>query len=151
MNIPVFASALQRQATRSGRRRALISLTPLIDVVFILLVFFMLASSFQDWRAIELDAPDLAGAAGAPMEDTLLVEVRPDGLRLSSVPVSLSVLVSSVGRRLTRQPDVRVLVKPVPGVVLQEMVRVLDALARAGVTDMSLISDPDRRVSIRAL
>ena len=32
----------------------LISLTPLIDVVFILLVFFMLASSFLDWRSIDL-------------------------------------------------------------------------------------------------
>ena len=30
-----------------------ISLTPLIDVVFILLIFFMLASSFLDWRAVD--------------------------------------------------------------------------------------------------
>ena len=42
---------------RASRRRALIGLTPLIDVVFILLVFFMLASSFLDWRAIDLTAP----------------------------------------------------------------------------------------------
>ena len=52
-------------ATAPSRRR-LISLTPLIDVVFILLIFFMLASSFLDWRAIGLDAPAdaTAGAAG---------------------------------------------------------------------------------------
>ena len=151
MDTTVFASALQRRAARSGRQRALISLTPLIDVVFILLVFFMLASSFQDWRTIELDAPERAGTAGAPMEGALLVEIRPDGLRLSAEPVSLDTLVSNVGRRVAEQPDVRVLVKPVPGVVLQEMVRVLDALAAAGVTEMSLVSDPDRRVSSRAL
>ncbi|OOC09384.1 ExbD/TolR family protein, partial [Thioalkalivibrio halophilus] len=42
--------------TGRPRRRNLISLTPLIDVVFILLVFFMLASSFLDWRAVELEA-----------------------------------------------------------------------------------------------
>lgn len=142
---------MQRLATRSGRKRPLISLTPLIDVVFILLVFFMLASSFQVWRAIELDAPHGAGAAGAPMEDVLLVEVRPDGLRLSSKPVSLDALVSGVGRRVTRQPDVRVLVKPVADVVLQDMVRVIDALAAAGVTEISLVSDLDRRVSSRVL
>ena len=32
----------------------MITLTPLIDVVFILLIFFMLASSFIDWRALDL-------------------------------------------------------------------------------------------------
>ncbi|MBO8087018.1 MAG: biopolymer transporter ExbD, partial [Marichromatium sp.] len=37
-------------------RRNPISLTPLIDVVFILLLFFMLASHFDQWRALALDA-----------------------------------------------------------------------------------------------
>lgn len=149
---PVFASALPQPAAGTGRRRrASISLTPLIDVVFILLVFFMLASSFQDRRAIELVAPARAGAAGAPMEGALLVEVRPDGLRLSAERVSLDVLVARVGERATGRPDLRVLVKPARGVVLQETVRVLDALAAAGVTGLSLIRDPHRWTSSRAL
>ena len=46
---------------------------------------------------------------------------------------------------------IRVLVKPVGDVVLQDMVQVIDALAAAGVTEMSLVSGPDRRVSRRAL
>jgi biopolymer transport protein ExbD len=41
-----------RLAAKQPPRRAVVSLTPLIDVVFILLVFFMLASSFVKWRAI---------------------------------------------------------------------------------------------------
>src|SRR5690606_18422295 len=68
-------------AIRAARRRSTISLTPLIDVVFILLVFFMLASSFLDWRAIDLRAP--GPAAGASLEGVLYVEVRDDGLRLA--------------------------------------------------------------------
>ena len=150
MGPSVFTSALQRPATRSGRRRTLISLTPLIDVVFILLVFFMLASSLQDWRAIELVTPARAEVPGVPMEGALLIEVRPDGLRLSAEPVSLDELLDRVGRRVTGQPDVRVLVKPAHGVVLQETVRVLDALAATGVTGLSLMRDPDRRGSNRA-
>ena len=120
-------------------------------MVFILLVFFMLASSFQDWRAIELDAPERAGASSAPLEGALLVEVLPDGLRLSSESVSLDALVANAGQRVARQPDVRFLVKPVGDVVLQDMVRVIDAIAAAGVTEMSLVTDPNRRASSRAL
>jgi biopolymer transport protein ExbD len=38
------------------KRKQAISLTPLIDVVFILLLFFMLSSSFAKWQAIQLPA-----------------------------------------------------------------------------------------------
>ena len=128
----------QWQTVRSRRRRTLISLTPLVDVVFILLVFFMLASSFQDWRAISLDQSTQAGQPGTSMAGALLVEVRPDGFRLSAEPVSLDVLVARVQRRVATQPDIRVLVKPANGVALQEMVQVLDILSAVGVDNLSL-------------
>ena len=35
-----------------ARRRSLVSITPLVDVVFILLFFFMLASSFDRWQQV---------------------------------------------------------------------------------------------------
>lgn len=120
------------------RRRALISLTPLIDVVFILLVFFMLASSFLDWRAIELSASGRA-AEGASMEGALLIEIRPEGLRMSGETVSLEALGSRVAQRVSERPDQPVLVQPEPGVSLQQAVQVLDRLTVSGVTRMSLI------------
>jgi len=128
-----------RLATKRGRRRPLISLTPLIDVVFILLVFFMLASSFLDWRAINLDTP--ASAAGASMEGALLVEIRPEGLRLSGQTLSPAALSARVAERLEAEPDKRVLVKPAAGVRMQETVDVLDRLSGSGVTRLSVIRD----------
>jgi biopolymer transport protein ExbD len=124
----------------SGRRRPLISLTPLIDVVFILLIFFMLASSFLNWRAIALDAPGRA-AASPSMEGALLVEIRDDGLRLGGETVSLDRLVRRAADSLAKKPDRRVLVRPAKGVAVQEVVVVLDRLAAAGVGNMSLIRD----------
>ena len=129
--------------SRRRGRRPLISLTPLIDVVFILLVFFMLASSFLDWRSIDLTAPSPT-VAGSATEGSLLVEVRADGVRLSGAPVSLDELAARVGERLVLDADQRVLVRPAAGVPLQEVVAVLDRLADAGVVDLSLIRDPAR-------
>ena len=120
------------------RRRALIGLTPLIDVVFILLVFFMLASSFLDWHSIDL-SPPTRGAAAAPMEGALLVEIRPEGLRVSGERMSLDALGERVRQRISKRPDQRVLVQPARGVPLQDAVRVLDRLALAGVTRMALV------------
>lgn len=134
---------LPRLANSGRRRRPLISMTPLIDVVFILLIFFMLASSFLDWRAIELNAPKEA-AAGSSMEGALLIEVREDGLRLSGVAVSPDELAERVGQRLAAKPEQRVLVMPDGGVPLQAAVEVLDRLSGAGVTELSLIRSGGR-------
>jgi biopolymer transport protein ExbD len=124
-------------ASRKPRRRALISLTPLIDVVFILLVFFMLASSLIDWRSIKLDTP-VQTAAGSAMEGALLVEVRADGLRLSGRAVTLDELEAQLRAQLAAHPDRRVVVKPVAEVSLQQAVAAVDRITAAGVRDVSL-------------
>src|SRR3546814_1065083 len=80
MTAPASDSPLPTRSFTRGRRRASISLTPLIDVVFILLIFFMLASSFLDERAIEIDSP-AAALGGTSLEGALFVELRGDGLR----------------------------------------------------------------------
>lgn len=57
------------------RRRLSISLTPLIDVVFILLVFFMLASQFADWKAYELPTLSVDTTATSAVESESLSAV----------------------------------------------------------------------------
>ena len=118
------------------RRRARIGLTPLIDVVFILLVFFMLASSFLDERAIAVDAP-AAKLGGSSMEGALLVELRVDGLRLSGKRVGEAQLAAELAGHAARNPNQRVLIKPAEGVSLQRAVALLDRVLAAGLSQVS--------------
>jgi biopolymer transport protein ExbD len=125
------------------RRRARISLTPLIDVVFILLVFFMLASSFLDERAIKVGAP-AAALGGASLEGALLVELRRDGLRLAGERLALPQLMARLAEHAARDPRQRVLIKPAPGVSLQDAVTLLDRVSASGLSDVSFVRDPAR-------
>lgn len=140
--MPQTVSAARRdlRASSDSRRRTAIRLTPLIDVVFILLVFFMLASSFAEWRGIDLAAPGESGATSSA-EGAVLVEIRMEGLRLSGTPMSLDALVARIEGMTERRSDLRIVVKPARGIPLQETVRVLDRLTAAGVADLSLIRD----------
>lgn len=133
-----LASVQRPRLASNRRRRALISLTPLIDVVFILLVFFMLASSFLDWRAIDLSAPAEA-TSGSSMEGALLIEIREDGLRLSGQSLDLEDLAAQIQARVADNPEQRVLVRPAEGVTLQQAVEVLDRVAKTGVAELSLV------------
>ena len=121
------------------RRRARVSLTPLIDVVFILLVFFMLASSFVDWRSIRLTAAETGSAAAPGMVGAMLVEIRPEGVRLSGQPMAPAALAARLAARLETHPETRVLVRPAGGVEMQRVVDLLDRLSVAGIARLDLV------------
>ena len=125
------------------RPRRTIGLTPLIDVVFILLLFFMLASSFRDWRGIALPPPSSA-AQGTTWNGALLVEIQKDGLRLSGQELSLYELTARLAAYLEKAPDRRVLVSPRDGVSLQETVTVLDRIGATGARSVSLAGGRNR-------
>ncbi len=60
-----------RTLFQSSSRR--ISLTALIDVVFILLLFFMLTTSFQHWKQLELNVGSTAGTATSQQKNLVLL------------------------------------------------------------------------------
>ena len=139
--MPAMASAPpSRLANKFRRKRSLISLTPLIDVVFILLIFFMLASNFLQFRSFELSA---AGPSVSRSErpSGLVVAITPDGLRLDGRPVTLDALPAGVTQALAGTPGRSVLVRPAQGVPLQQAIEVLDVLRGAGVTSATLTRD----------
>jgi len=79
-------SAPEKLADQQARRKTIISLTPLIDVVFILLVFFMLASSFMDWRTLSLDTRAARAPAAASEATPFVVQIRGETLALNGTP-----------------------------------------------------------------
>lgn len=115
----------------AARRRRGLNLTPMIDVVFLLLVFFMLVSRFGQLDGVPLA---LAGGAapgwsGAPR----LVDVRPDGLSLNGTPREAAALIADL-RRLMPAPDAPVVLRPQDGADVQRLVAVIDLLRAAGIT-----------------
>ena len=123
------------QPRPSGR---LISLTPLIDVVFILLVFFMLASSFLDWRTVDLSVSSGVGAETS-VQRAILVSLRSDGsVAVGSEPVATQTLRSVMTEKLADDSERRVVIRSDPGVPLQRAVDTLDLVRSIGATNISL-------------
>ncbi len=128
---------MQLEST-APRRRRLVSLTPLIDVVFILLVFFMLASTFTDWRSLQLAVPGEATTPDADAPAPLVVSVGMDSLRLDGEELSLDALAAGVGEAVAEEPERSVIVRPGDDVPLQRLVTVMERLHEAGGSRVSL-------------
>jgi biopolymer transport protein ExbD len=127
------------------RRKSLpMTLVPLIDVVCVLLIFFMLATTFARWTALPLD---LGGNASVPQATvpadgvgTVLIRVAADGaLDLNGVAVTLEDLDREVAAILAERPAQPFLVGPGEGTSLQTLVDLLERLKRLGVTSAALV------------
>jgi|SRR5690606_11415145 len=119
---------------RHRRSGVNLSLTPLIDVVFMLLLFFMLSTQFSHWRTMMLDAAD-ASSTVASDEKGVELWLRDDGTAdLDGRPVGLQELGALVGAATT----VPIVVRAEGRVPLQRIVDALDALRATGVRGVSL-------------
>lgn len=108
----------------------------MIDVVFLLLVFFMLASRFGTDFALSLD---LAGNgsdtySGPPR----VVDVLPDGLLLNGVPMELTAMLLQM-KALTQAASDTIVVRPKDDVRLQRIVDVMASLEKAGYDTLVLV------------
>lgn len=117
------------------RKRRRPSLTPMIDVVFLLLVFFMLASRFGVEQVMPLP---LSGGGSAYSGPPRLVEVAADGLRLNGRPVAAEALSAALAPLMTGLDDTIVL-RGSDGATLQDVVTIADALRAAGYTTLVLV------------
>lgn len=117
--------------------RHLISLTPLIDVVFILLVFFMLASSGLDWRAVDLTISSASGDAQSP-SPALQIRLKADGsLLLGAEPMDVATLRGRMATTIAEAPKRQIVINSEPGVRLQRAVDTLDLLKAEGAGNVS--------------
>jgi biopolymer transport protein ExbD len=118
-----------------SRPRRPLGLTPLIDVVFLLVIFFMLASRFGDEGKLVLDVVAAAPAASEVAQASRRIDIDASGaLRLQGE----SVAKEELERALALHPERPVLVLPAGDAPLQSIVTVLEIVGAAGVTRAAL-------------
>ncbi|MFH5806767.1 ExbD/TolR family protein [Alienimonas sp. DA493] len=125
-----------------------LNLTPLVDVLFLLLIFFLVGTRFtQNENSFEIDLPT-AAAAPEPMTgqpDELVVNVGPEGqLTLLGEPLSIERLRERLAEFAEVYPDQVVVVRGDASGAYQHVVTVMDAVNQAGLTNLSLAVDPVR-------
>lgn len=119
-----------------NRPRRKPSLTPMIDVVFLLLVFFMLASRFGIEQVIPLPMTGQGGAgySGPPR----IVDITPEAVRLNGAETPETALAAAL-TPLTTKPTDTIVLRGRDGADVQRIVDVAEALNTAGFTALVLV------------
>ncbi|MBN2346893.1 MAG: biopolymer transporter ExbD [Candidatus Aminicenantes bacterium] len=125
------------------RRKAAITITPLIDVIFMLLLFFMITSTFLEQPGIKLELPAArAEPVPEPQEYVLSVDRR-GTLFLNRQAVALEGLEAEIRRALPKMKDAALVLKADREVSHGLVVRLMDLAKRGGVKKLIIGTKPE--------
>ena len=116
-----------------------ISLTPIIDVVFILLIFFMLATNFQSFNKTEIEISNEAASVSQSDKKIFLIEFNKDSeFKLNGTIASLDSIKSDIISSKNNGDDLVVITKPLKGADVQLVLSVLANLKSSNIENVTL-------------
>lgn len=115
-----------------------LDIAPLIDIVFLLLVFFMLTSTFLVPEAIELELPESSSATVTDITP-ITVALNPSGeLALNGEPIELNALRMAIGPLISDNEEAAINLKSDAHTEVQQLLKVMDEIRAAGGNNIAL-------------
>jgi biopolymer transport protein TolR len=127
---------------RDNEALSQINVTPLVDVMLVLLVIFMVTAPILH-QGINVSLPRVAGGALSGEEVQLVVTVAPQGkIYLNDTPLATPELLGKLQAILREQPDRTVYLRADASVPYGEVMRVIAAIREAGVQRLGMVTEP---------
>jgi biopolymer transport protein ExbD len=126
------------------RRKVVINITSLIDVIFMLLLFFMITSTFLEQPGIKLELPSARATAQAEPQEYVLTVDRKGALFLNRRPLTLGELEATLRQALPRMKDGALVLKADQEITHGLVVQVMDLAKRGGVKKLIIGTKPEQ-------
>jgi biopolymer transport protein ExbD len=119
---------------RKRKSIEVIDMIPMIDMVFLLLIFFALTSTFEIQRVMEMNLPKAATGERLQKEQTLTLHIKDDNqLLLENTPVALQNLQSALSEVVHKSAGVTLVIKGDAQVPHGKVVEIMDITNASGV------------------
>ena len=119
-----------------------VNLTPLIDVVFLLLIFFMVSTTFEHQSRIQIELPEATATASKPEDESLEIIIDSQGRYFIGerqvVNTTLKTLKGAIRKTLGEREDIPVIIRADASTPHQAVIRALDATSQLGLIHISL-------------
>ncbi|HHJ38138.1 MAG: biopolymer transporter ExbD [Methylothermaceae bacteria B42] len=130
---------MKRRFSRSDdQETGEINLTPMLDIVFIMLIFFIVTTSFVKEAGIEVNRPS-AQTAQRKERGNIVIAIKPNGeIWIDKRPVDIRSVRAVVARLRAENPLGTVIIAADRDAKVNILTRVMDQVRLAGVTDMAI-------------
>ncbi|MCB1662425.1 MAG: biopolymer transporter ExbD [Pseudomonadales bacterium] len=131
---------MRRHSARAEEEQS-IDLTPMLDVVFIMLIFFIVTASFIKETGIEVNRPD-ALTAESKKNASILVAVNANSeIWIDKRRIDVRAVRSNIERLRAENPEGAVVIQADEKATAETVIKVMDAAREAGVYDVSLATE----------
>lgn len=124
-----------------------VQMAPLIDCVFLLLIFFLVATTLKKIdEELPLTLPDAKATLEVQQpDDWLVVSVDQEGeFYLDGTPIAIDMLQNDIRARARANPDVKVRVDADSGVAFQRVMEILDLLRFEKISNIGINTRQDK-------
>mgnify|MGYP000903581037 FL=1 len=128
---------------RRKRKEMGIEMGPLMDIVFILLIFFVVTSSFTRETGVDVTKPQAQSASQLEKENILIAITREGTIHIHERQVDMASLQDILKQTLAKTPDREAVVIADKGAVTGTLVQVIDACNLSGVKKVSIAAQSD--------
>ena len=132
-------------AASATRRRGIIAeinVTPLVDIMLVLLIIFMLTAHLIAKQAIEIELPRASQSTALP-PTTLAIALKADGaIFLNDKPTTAAALREAIKAAVARDPKTQAIIAGDKRVSHGRVVWVLDTVKSLGITQFAIQIDP---------
>ena len=121
-----------------------INLTPMLDVVFIMLIFFIVTASFIKEAGIDVNRPDAPVTESQPEDANILVVIDAnDDIFIDRRLIDPRAVRANIERLHSENPQGSVVIQPSVRSTNKMLVAVMDASREAGVFSISIADNPN--------
>lgn len=118
-----------------------VNVSPLIDMVFILLIFFVITTNFNRQTGVDVSRPKARSAVYQGQKAVLIGISREGSVHVFGRQVGIERLKYLVAQEVEKNPDVSVVIVSDRNAVLGKAVEVMDQCALAGAKRVSIAAD----------
>ncbi|MCZ6831634.1 MAG: biopolymer transporter ExbD [Gammaproteobacteria bacterium] len=129
---------MRGQKLKVPEEEAQIDLTPMLDVVFIMLIFFIVTASFIKEAGVEVNRPEASTSDPAENVNILIAVTATDEVWMAGRRIDVRAVRANVERLHAENPKGAVVIQADNESTTKTVVAVLDASREAGVMDVSL-------------
>ena len=119
-----------------------LNVTPLIDVVFLLLIFFMVSTTFDKQARLKIDLPEASATAQKQDSDSIVIGIDAKGRFFVNdrqlVNSQLQTLKLALTKTVGDQKDVSIILRADAQTPHQAVVTAMDAASQLGLTRLSI-------------
>ncbi len=118
-----------------------LNITPLVDIVFLLLIFFLLTAFFVEPQGMGVNLPEAEGAPVDEQTELVIVVDKHENMTIKDVPVALADLQKEVAGFLEAHSGSAVVIKSDREVKLDTVVKVMDRCKKGGAKNLVIATE----------